>query len=36
MLKNSSSATKLNIEAKETPQTINVVTRQQIEDNVNN
>ncbi len=31
-VKNSSSATKLNIEAKETPQTINVVTRQQIED----
>lgn len=31
-IKNSSSATKLNIEAKETPQTINVVTRQQIED----
>ena len=31
-VKNSSSATKLNIEAKETPQTINVVTRQQMED----
>lgn len=31
-VKNSSSATRLNIEAKETPQTINVVTRQQIED----
>ncbi|EOR09184.1 iron complex outermembrane recepter protein [Acinetobacter genomosp. 15BJ] len=31
-IKNSSSATKLDIEAKETPQTINVVTRQQIED----
>lgn len=31
-VKNSSSATKLNIETKETPQTINVVTRQQIED----
>ncbi|MFW1760153.1 TonB-dependent siderophore receptor [Acinetobacter calcoaceticus] len=31
-VKNSSSATKLNIEAKETPQTINVVTHQQIED----
>lgn len=31
-VKNSSSATKLNIEAKETPQTINVITRQQIED----
>ncbi|MFU8925893.1 TonB-dependent siderophore receptor [Acinetobacter puyangensis] len=31
-IKNSSSATKLNIEAKETPQTINVVTRQQIDD----
>ncbi|KHN67543.1 ligand-gated channel protein [Acinetobacter calcoaceticus] len=31
-VKNSNSATKLNIEAKETPQTINVVTRQQIED----
>ncbi|ENX36250.1 hypothetical protein F889_00412 [Acinetobacter colistiniresistens] len=31
-IKNSASATKLNIEAKETPQTINVVTRQQIED----
>ncbi|WP_044100442.1 TonB-dependent siderophore receptor [Acinetobacter pittii] len=31
-VKNSSSATKLDIEAKETPQTINVVTRQQIED----
>ncbi|WP_109441248.1 TonB-dependent siderophore receptor [Acinetobacter haemolyticus] len=31
-IKNSSSATKLNIAAKETPQTINVVTRQQIED----
>ncbi|MBN6534366.1 TonB-dependent siderophore receptor [Acinetobacter pittii] len=31
-VKNSSSATKLNIEVKETPQTINVVTRQQIED----
>lgn len=31
-VKNSSSATKLNIEAKETPQTINVFTRQQIED----
>ncbi|KAA0673706.1 TonB-dependent siderophore receptor [Acinetobacter baumannii] len=31
-VKNSSSATQLNIEAKETPQTINVVTRQQIED----
>lgn len=31
-VKNSSSATKLNIEAKETPQTINIVTRQQIED----
>lgn len=31
-IKNSSSATKLNIEAKETPQTINVITRQQIED----
>lgn len=31
-IKNSSSATKLNIEAKETPQTINVVTRQQMDD----
>lgn len=31
-VKNSSTATKLNIEAKETPQTINVVTRQQMED----
>lgn len=31
-IKNSSSATKLNIEAKEIPQTINVVTRQQIDD----
>lgn len=31
-IKDSSSATKLNIAAKETPQTINVVTRQQIED----
>ncbi|WP_151715946.1 TonB-dependent siderophore receptor [Acinetobacter sp. TUM15071] len=31
-IKNSSSASKLNIEAKEIPQTINVVTRQQIED----
>jgi len=31
-IKNSSSATKLNIEAKEVPQTINVVTRQQIDD----
>ncbi|OEY91645.1 ligand-gated channel protein [Acinetobacter proteolyticus] len=31
-IKNSSSATKLDIEAKEIPQTINVVTRQQIED----
>lgn len=31
-VKNSSSATKLNIEAKETPQTINVVTRKQMED----
>ncbi|OUY07690.1 TonB-dependent siderophore receptor [Acinetobacter populi] len=35
-IKNSSSATKLNIEAKETPQTINVVTQQQLQDfNVN-
>ncbi|QHH94466.1 TonB-dependent siderophore receptor [Acinetobacter gyllenbergii] len=31
-IKNSSGATKLDIEAKEIPQTINVVTRQQIED----
>jgi len=31
-IKNSSSATKLNIEAKEIPQTVNVVTRQQIDD----
>ena len=31
-IKSSSSATKLDIEAKEIPQTINVVTRQQIED----
>jgi len=31
-IKNSSSATKLNIEAKEIPQTLNVVTRQQIDD----
>ena len=31
-IKHSSSATKLNIEAKEIPQTINVVTRQQIDD----
>ncbi|MCH7336951.1 TonB-dependent siderophore receptor [Acinetobacter sp. NIPH 2699] len=31
-VKNSSSATKLNIEAKETPQTMSVITRQQIED----
>ena len=31
-IKDSSSATKLNIAAKESPQTINVVTRQQIED----
>ncbi|CAB1223068.1 FhuE receptor [Acinetobacter bouvetii] len=32
IIKNSNSATKLNIAAKETPQTINVVTHQQIED----
>ena len=31
-VKNSSSASKLNIAVKETPQTVNVVTRQQIED----
>ncbi|MCY6412720.1 TonB-dependent siderophore receptor [Acinetobacter sp. VNH17] len=31
-IKNSNSATKLNIEAKEIPQTINVVTRQQMDD----
>lgn len=31
-IKKSSSATKLNIDAKETPQTINVVTRQQMDD----
>jgi len=32
IIKKSSSATKLNIDAQETPQTINVVTRQQIDD----
>lgn len=32
LIKKSSSATKLNIDAQETPQTINVVTRQQIDD----
>lgn len=32
ILKNSSSATKLNLTVKETPQTVNVVTRQQMDD----
>lgn len=32
IIKKSSSATKLNIDAKETPQTVNVVTRQQMDD----
>ena len=32
IIKKSSSATKLNIDAQETPQTINVVTRQQMND----